>query len=332
MTDINRIGTWIRRFLVEHLTGERNLAKNTQASYRDTLSLLLPFAAKKMGKPVDRLSVEDVSVEVVRLLLQHIEQVRGCSVATRNQRLAAIHALAHFISERSPEHIAWSSEIRLVPFKKAPKPAMAYLDKSEMEALLHAPDRRNAQGLRDYAVLLFLYNTGARADEVARLTISNLNLDRSPSVKITGKGAKIRYCPLWGLTAKALHFLVVGRAPDEAVFLSRRQESFTRFGVRTLVQRYLHKASRQAPSLAAKRISTHTIRHTTAMHLLRAGVDINTIRAWLGHVSLNTTNVYAEADLEMKAKALACCEIPAIGETVKLWRDCRGTMAFLNSL
>jgi len=321
MNEKQRIGGWIRRFLMEYLVRERNLARNTQSSYRDTLALLLPFAAQRVRQPVDHLSIEHISADVVRSFLQHIEQERGCSIVTRNQRLAAIHALARFIGERCPEYIAWCSEIRAVPFKKTPKPTMTYLEKPEMDALLNAPDRSTAQGQRDYALILFLYNSGARADEAARLTVGDLELGRSPSVKINGKGGKTRYCPLWTLAARMLAPLIAERASHEAVFLNRRKQPLTRFGIRTLVKRYALKAAWQEPSLITKQVSTHSIRHTTAVHLLRAGVDINTIRAWLGHVSLNTTNVYVEVDLEMKAKALAHCEIPVSEQHRKLWHD-----------
>jgi len=331
-TDKQPIGPWIRRFLMEHLVGERNLARNTQASYRDTLALLLPFAAQKLGQPVDQLCIEHISANLVRDFLQYIEQERDCSIVTRNQRLAAIHALARFIGERSPEHVAWCAEIRSIPFKKSSKPTMTYLEKPEMDALLNAPDRRTEQGKRDYAVMLFLYNTGARADEAAHVTIDALDLGLSPSVKINGKGGKTRHCPLWTLTTRILASLTTGRASNEAVFLNRRHQPITRFGIRTLVKRYVLKASHRVLSLRKKQVSAHTIRHTTAVHLLRAGVDINTIRSWLGHVSLNTTNIYAEVDLEMKAKALAHCEIPSSEQTSRLWHNNRGVMAFLRAL
>lgn len=332
MSDENLIGPWIRRFLMEHLVGERNLARNTQVSYRDTLALLLPFIAAEVGKSIDRLAIEHISPVVIRLFLSHLEQDRGCAVNTRNQRLAAIHALVRFIATHSPEHIAWCTEALTVPFKKATKDVIPYLDKLEMEALLRAPDRRTEQGLRDYALLLFLYNSGARADEAAHTTVSDLDLSHSPSVKILGKGAKVRLCPLWSLTASALRPLVVGRGKTERVFLNRRKQPITRFGIYALVRRYRLKAGKEKPSLLTKRVSPHTIRHTTAVHLLRAGVDINTIRAWLGHVSLDTTHIYAEVDLEMKAKALAHCEIPNSARVRHSWHHRPGLMTFLKTL
>jgi len=329
MNDTTLLGLWIRRFLLEHLVGERNLARNTRLSYRDALSLLLPFVAGKLNKPVDRLSVVDLSAHLVRQFLADLEVSRHCMIATRNQRLAAIHALARFVAEHSPEHIAWCSEIRSVVFKKTTRPAIAYLDKPEMEALLVAPDRQTVQGRRDYALMLFLYNSGARADEAAKLLINDLNL-ASSSVRLFGKGGKERYCPLWPVTLRELRALIGERAPSERIFLNCRGCPITRFGIHTLVERYALKAKIRMPSMEKKRVSPHTIRHSTACHLLRAGADINTIRGWLGHVSLDTTNVYAEIDLEMKANALAKCEI-GDGNSTKRWHEPK-LMAFLRTI
>lgn len=336
MRDTSLLGPWVRRFLMEHLINERNLARNTQRSYRDTLRLLLPAIARRARKPIDRLAVTDVSADRVRLFLGDLEEKRGCAVATRNQRLAALHALARFIGLHAPELVEWSGQVRTVPFKKAPKALVTYLEKPETDALLAAPDLTTAQGRRDHALLLFLYNAGARADETAQLRIGDLTLPQVPdrdlaSVLIRGKGNKSRRCPLWTQTVNELIPLVQGRDPGGHVFLNRRGQPITRFGIHTLVERCAVRAAKVVPSLAAKRVSPHTIRHTTATHLLRSGVDINTIRAWLGHVSLETTNVYAEVDLEMKAKALANCEVKE-EKPQKPWREDKGLMAFLQTL
>src|SRR5208337_3299409 len=208
MRDRTLIGPWIRRFLLEHLVSDRNLTRNTQASYRDTLLLLLPFVSQAQKKPTDRLMIDDLSPSRLRSFLEYLEKERGCSGATRNLRLAAIHSLAKFIGMRSPEHVAWSTEIR---------------------ALLKAPDLRTPQGSRDYALLPFLYNTGARVD--------------------------------------MLKPLVAGRNTQEFVFLNRRDEPLTRFGIYSLVRRAAYQASRTLPSIAAKRISPHCLRHSCAVHL-----------------------------------------------------------------
>src|SRR5450755_4425003 len=188
MNDKSLLGPWIRRFLLEHLVAERNLSRNTQASYRDTLTLLLPFASKYGGHAIVRMKVDDLTPSLIRKFLEHIERDRGCSGVTRNQRLSTIRSLAGFIGMRSPVHLSWCTEVRSIPFKKTAKTMIGYLEKPEMDALLAQPDRRTAMGARDYVLLLFLYNSGARADEAARLTVGSLHLGTSPSVRLLGKG------------------------------------------------------------------------------------------------------------------------------------------------
>lgn len=331
MRNSNLMGPWVRRFLLEHLVAERNLARNTQCSYRDTMVLLLPFMRLSLKTPIDRLTVTGLTPCLLRRFLEHLEKDRACSGGTRNLRLGAIHSLAKFIGSHSPEHVAWCAEIRAVPFRKTAKPAMTYLDKPEMDAVLEAPDRNTKQGARDYVVLQFLYNTGARVDEAAQVTIGDLTWGSPSSVRLVGKGNKTRHCPLWPKTVSLLKTLVGSRDPRERVFLNRLGQPLTRFGIYTLVRRAVRQASSTIPSLKAKRISPHTIRHSTACHLLRGGVDINTIRGWLGHVSLDTTHVYAEVDLEMKAKALARCDIPT-GTCSRRWRSDTSVIEFLKSL
>ena len=331
MTGITLIGPWVRRFLLEYLVKERNLSANTRTSYRDMLVLLLPYAAAQLKKPVERLSVVDLSPELIRKFLTHLEQNRRCSAATRNQRLGALHALARFIGQNSPEHVDWCAQVRLIPFKKTFQPCITYLEKAEMDALLASPDRSTPLGQRDYTLLLFLYNSGARASEAAKLRIADIDW-HAQCARIIGKGNKQRTCPLWPITMEQLHRIVAQRGPEHRVFLNRNGQSITRFGIHTLVERHTLRAATKAPSLGAKRVSPHVIRHTTATHLLRAGVDINTIRAWLGHVSLNTTNIYAETDLETKARALDTCVPSTEGINKKPWRKQPELMAFLRGL
>jgi integrase/recombinase XerD len=331
MRDETLLGPWVRRFLLEHLVAERNLSRNTRASYRDTLALLLPFASKHGDRAIDRMTIEDLTPSIVRKFLDHLEHDRHCSGVTRNQRLATIRSLARFIGMRSPAHVAWCAEIRATPFKKTAKTVIGYLEKAEMDALLAQPDRRTPLGDRDHSLLLFLYNSGARADEAAKLTIDHLQLGSQSSVRLHGKGNKFRTCPLWPVTATSLSRLAVNRSKSDAVFLNRTNHPLTRFGIHRLVTHYAELASKTVPSLATKRVSPHIIRHTTAVHLLRAGVDINTIRAWLGHVSLDTTHVYAEVDMEMKAKALARVDITDL-QTKPRPRALPSLMTFLKAL
>lgn len=331
MSNLTLLGPWVRRFLLEHLVGERNLASNTQKSYRDMLIQLLPYVAGKTKKAIDRLTVDDLSPQIVRSFLSHIEQQRGCAIRTRNHRLSAIHALARFIGEHSPEHIDWFAQIRLIPHKKCSHPVITYLDKSEMNALLDAHDDHSAQGLREQALLLFLYNSGARASEAAMLKISDIDW-KAQCVKIIGKGNKQRRCPLWTSTLNQLRNITGDREPGQPVFLNRYHRQMTRSGIHTLVKRCAARACTQAPSIMGKVVSPHVIRHTTACHLLQAGVDINTIRSWLGHVSLTTTNIYAEIDLDTKAKALEACAVSDKGQTKNHWRNQPELMRFLQAL
>jgi site-specific recombinase XerD len=331
MRNTTHLGPWVRRFLLEHLIGERNLSRNTQQSYRDTLCQLIPFASNRLHKPVDRLAMVDVSAAIVREFLAEVEVSRGCSIATRNQRLAAVHALARYVGEHSPEHIDWCTQLRCVPYKKTTHAVVPYLDNPEIDALLACPDRLTAQGRRDYALLLFLYNAGARASEAAQLTIGSVDFISS-SVSILGKGRKQRHCPLWPDTVQALLALAAQRPQQERVFLNRCSQPLTRFGIHAVVERYALKAQVNMPSLGTKRVSPHSIRHSTATHLLRAGVDINTVRAWLGHVSIDTTNIYAEIDLETKAKALAKCDVTNDHKTNRRWANNPELMTFLRSL
>jgi integrase/recombinase XerD len=260
------------------------------------------------------LTVEQATAEVVRDFLTYLKSERHNAATTLNQRLTMIHSLFRFIGRQAPELVELAAQLQAVPLRRVDYPTVPYLEKAEIDALLATPDRERPQGQRDYALLLFLYNSGARADEAAHLTRGALDLGRPASVRILGKGRKMRLCPLWDHTAQVLRTLLEDRlesSSDARVFLNIRGQPLTRFGIHTAIERIAARAAARVPSLMNKRVSPHTLRHTSAVHLLRAGVDINTIRAWLGQVSLATTNRYAEVDLEMKAKALATCAISA---------------------
>ena len=334
MPDNAAVGFWVRRFLSDHLMHERGVSRNTQQSYRDTFCLFLPFVSSRLKTAIDRLAIDDLSPRVVLDFLAHLEQSRSCSIATRNQRLATLHAFARFTGESSPEHVDWCAQIRQVPFKRGWKKPVPYLEKDEIDELLRAPDCATEHGQRDHALLLFLYNSGARATEAAQIMIEDLAWDATGtgSVKIRGKSRKVRFCPLWKKTMAELRPLIRGRDAPNPLFLNRYGDPITRFGIHTLVARHAESAAIKVPSLKTKRVSPHTIRHTTATHLLRAGVDLNTIRAWLGHVSLDTTNIYAETDLATKAKALAACDPGGDRRIKKKWRDNPSIMEFLRTL
>ena len=331
MSDIQTLGPWLERYLSEHIVTERNLSPHTQKSYRDTFTQLLPFVSSKVRKPVDRLAVRDLTTKRVLQFLAHVEDDRGCSIQTRNQRLTAIRAFARFVGSRDPAHIGWCGHIRAIPPKKATPQPITWLANGEMNALLNVPDRKTLRGRYEYALLLFLYKTGARVSEAVQLKVGDLQVGRRDGghalVTLHGKGRKIRQCPLRPETERVLAELVDGRAAEDAVFLSRLRKPFTRFGVYWLVER----CAARVPSLAGKKITPHSLRHTTACHLVLSGVDINTVRAWLGHSTINTTNIYAEIGLEMKAKAVALCDAAEPGPK-RPWKENNGLMAFLKSL
>lgn len=332
MSQGSLIGPWARRFLLDHLILERNFARNTQACYRDSLLLLFRFAQSKLKKPLDELALEDIAMDLVLRFLAHLEHDRHCSIRTRNHRLMAIRAWARFIASKAPEHIAWCGDICSIGLKKAPNPTMAYLNKPEMQQVLASPDLHLSLGSRDRAMLLFLYGTGTRASEVAQATIGNLNLSSDPpTVKIIGKGTKVRLCPLPNAIARALKPLVKGRAPDEPIFLSRYKRPFTRFGVYRLVKRYVSRIRKNGVALGNKSIGPHSFRRTFAMHSLEAGTDIVTLAHLLGHSSIDTTNnIYLEPHMEMNARALARLTI-AGNKRAKVWHQ-KPLMEFLKSL
>jgi site-specific recombinase XerD len=334
MTNSNLLSPWIRRFLLQYLITDRNLARSTQLSYRDTLAALIGYVAKQTGKRADLLELTNFSREHISQFFEHIRQKRACGPRTTNKHLAALHSFAHFVGAYAPEHIEWSGTILGIAFKKFPQPDIPYLEKPEMDALLAAPDRNTSQGERDHTLLLFLYNTGARASEVAQVTVADLQLpapsdSRSAFVTLHGKGSKTRLCPLWPQTARLLRSAIADHSSQQHVFLNRCGRPFTRFGIHAVVERYARQLATQFSGFSAKRVSPHTLRHTCATHLLQAGVDINTIRAWLGHVSINTTNIYAQINVKMKANALAKLEPAARSSRRKMTSD---LMQFLQSL
>jgi site-specific recombinase XerD len=299
---------YIHAFFHDYLTAQKGLSRNTVLSYRDTIKQLLLFAATERGKVVTNLSLDDLGLPVIMRFLDHIESQRGNAIATRNNRLACIHCFFQYIANCDPVLFEQSQQIVGIPFKRNHISTVEYLEVEEMKAFLNAIDHAKPDGRRDYALFSFMYNTGARVQEVADLRSVALQLDRPYQVRILGKGNKERICPLWEKTADLIRSLMRQRGIDPKlnvpIFVNHNGQRFTRHGINYLLAKYVRVAVHDCPSLERKNIHPHTIRHTTAMHLLQSGVDINTIRAWLGHVDLKTTNRYAEINLEMKRKVL----------------------------
>ncbi len=331
MRNLNTLGPWLRRFLVEHIVTERNLARNTRKSYRDTFVQLVPFLSRKTRKSAERLAVSDLTSRRVLQFLAHIEDQRGCSAQTRNLRLTAIRAFARFVASRDPAQVAWCGHIRAIPAKKAMPQPIGWLSRKDVDAMVAAPNRKTLRGRTERALLMFLYNTGARVSEAAQLTAGDLQIGRGNGrhalATLHGKGGKTRLCPLLPETERMLADLVRGSSAADPVFLSRHRKPYTRFGIYRLVER----CAAQIPSLAGAKVTPHTLRHSIACHLLHSKVDINTVRAWLGHAHIDTTNVYAEIDVNMKARAIALCDLVEPGPS-RPWRENKGLMAFLRSL
>ena len=324
----------IKRFFSHYLPVQKGLAANTILAYRDAIKLLLCYASDTLKKSVDELCVEDIDESLVLDFLDHIENTHGCSARTRNARLAAIRSLLNFIAREEPSLLLHSQMIRTIPLKRTQHKMVDYLEENEMQALLNAVDLKSRTGARDKALLLLLYNTGARVSEIVELKLEDLRLDGAAQVKLLGKGNKYRSCPLWPETVEALEaYLKQRTAKDPAeqqLFLNANASPITRFGVRYIIGKYATAAKSQCPSIAAKTVTPHTIRHTTAMHLLRSGNDVNMVSYWLGHADINTTHIYVEIDMEMKRQMLQKAGPPAVKEPLP-WQK-PNVLQWLNAL
>ncbi len=305
----NVLARALRDFFADHLPRLRGLSPHTISSYRDGLVLLLRFVAAHPERPVDTLDVTDIGTAEILAFLNDLEQTRHNTPATRNVRLAGIHAFFRYLAAQYPEHLEHCQRILGVPFKRARARAIEYLEYEEIQAVLALIDRKDPDGQRDYALVVTMFNTGARVQELLNLRVHNLQLIRPYQIRLFGKGRKERLCPLWPETAQLLRSFIDRRnlsPQSEAVlFVNHRGEPLTRFGVRYLLAKYCERASDTTPTLKEKRLHPHSMRHSTAIYLLKSGVDLVTISHWLGHVDVNTTNRYTTVDLEMKRAAIA---------------------------
>ena len=324
----------VKRFFSDYLPVQKGLAANTIMAYRDALKLLLCYAADRRKKPVEELTVEDLDESLVLAFLDHLETDRGCSARTRNARLAAIRAFFGFLARENPLLLPQCQAIRAIPLNRHEHKTMTELEENETQAVLDAVDGATRRGIRDQALLLVLYNTGARASEIANLKVDDLRLDDVPQVRLLGKGRKERSCPLWPETAKVLLAYLQERTPRdpryEQVFLNANGSPLTRFGIRYILHKHVVQAQSACPSLIHKRVSPHTLRHTTAMHLLRSGNEVNMVSYWLGHADINTTHVYVEIDMEMKRRMLEKTPSPGVNRAAP-WRQ-PGILDWLNGL
>ena len=300
------LGMLLQSYFLQRLIRDRNVSPATVSAYRDTFRLFLRFAEGRVRRSSTTFTLSDFTAPLVLAFLTHLEQVRGNSIRTRNARLAALRAFAHYAASEDPTALPTIQRVLAIPMKHHSRPVLGYLTKEEVQAILDAPDASTAAGRRDRILFLLLYNTGARVSEAVGLVVKDLHLDRAPHVTLHGKGRKERTVPLWPTTARALRrWLAIRHAdPDAALFMGRDAARLGRSGVARRLARALRSAAVHCPSLRGRRVSPHTFRHTTAMHLLESGTDLTIIALWLGHESTSTTHGYLEASLPAKQRAL----------------------------
>ena len=306
MTIAGTLAPLLQAFFVQHLLGYKHSSPQTVAAYRDTFRLLLAFLKKLHGREPSQLRLDDVDATAVLAFLDYLETDRKNSIRSRNARLAAVRSFFRFVAFREPAHVAHVSQVLAIPIKRADRRLVGYLTRQEMDALLAAPDRAQRVGRRDHALLLTLYNSGARVSEIAAARRAQVTFGSTTLLALHGKGRKDRCVPLWPRTGRILAawFAELDGAPDGPAFPNARGGPLTRDGVRYILDQAVAVAAPRCPSLRAKTISPHVLRHTTAMHLLQSGVECSTIALWLGHESLETTHIYVEADLITKEAAL----------------------------
>jgi len=303
----------IQRFFTDRLCVQMEASRHTIASYRDTFRLLLRYAGARLGKPPVAITVGDIDVDLVADFLVHTETARGNCARSRNTRLAAIRSFFRYVAMTDPTWLLHCQRILAMPNKRYVKRAVTFLDADEIAALLAAPDRTTWAGRRDHALLLLAVQTGLRASELVGLTCGDVVLGPGAHIRCMGKGRKERATPLRRDTAKLLAAWI-GNDTEESRPLvpSIRGERLSRDALEHLVRKHCLTASRTCPSIAAKRVTPHTLRHSTAMDLLHHGVDQAVIALWLGHESVETTQVYIHADMRLKEKALARVAAPDV--------------------
>ena len=320
----------LTNYLTAYLPGRRGMSVNTIKSYRDTFCLLLAYGETVQHIPAEKLTIEKIDKKFIEGFLAWLESERGNSIATRNQRLAAVHAFFKYLQYEAPDYLLLSQQNMSIPSKKCPKPKLCHLSGKEVAEMLSKPDQQTARGRRDLLILSLLYDTGARVSELIDLTVGNVRLDDYPLVTLTGKGNKTRRIPLMVNTAALLrHYFTenkLGLPSQNAqpVFVNAQNNKLTRTGITYILQKY-------APA-GREKITPHIMRHTKAMHLLQAGVNVVYIRDILGHADVSTTEIYARADTEMKRTALEKAYVPQAENPGSSWHSNAELMDWLKSL
>jgi site-specific recombinase XerD len=322
----------LQAFFCQRLIQQRNVSHQTVCSYRDTFRLFLRFAEQQLGKSAAKMNLVDINASLVLAFLDDLESQRHNCIRSRNARLAAIRSFMHYSALLKPEALAVIQQVLAIPLKRFDRPLVKYLTQMEMQAILEAPDLLSWSGQRDQVLLATLYNSGGRVSEIIELRRANFDKNSWQAVCLHGKGRKKRVIPLWKRTTNLLKTwsAKIGLDPQQPIFPNRFGNMMSRSGVESRLRLAVSKASVQYPSLKDKVVSPHVIRHTTAMHLLQAGVDLSVIALWLGHESVATTHQYFEADLNMKEEALAKLQPPDM--KFSRYKPSNDVLSFLNGL
>lgn len=325
----------LQAFFTERMVSQRQASPHTIASYRDSLRMLLRFVERQTGVPPARLDLGDLDAMLIGSFLNYLEHERGLSVRSRNVRLSAIHSLFRFAALRHPEHAATIQRVLAIPQKRWQVNDVCFLTPEEVAALLAAPDRSSRIGRRDHALLALAVQTGLRVSELISLRRQDVRFGPGAHVMCTGKGRKSRSTPLTRSTARTLGAWLgeIPAQPDAVIFSGPREQPLSRDAVRRAVTRHWLGAQDQCPTLRSKRVTPHTLRHTCAMSLLHAGIDLATIALWLGHEGIETAQIYLHADLALKEKALALTGLDSVGRPGgRRFRAPDSLIAFLDGL
>ncbi len=303
----------LQDFFCQHLINQRNASTCTIAAYRDTFRLLLKYLEQYYRKPASEVTLADLDAPRILAFLDYLETVRKNSIRSRNSRLAAVRSFLKFAATRDPASLHVIQRVMALPMKRHDRRLLGFLSREEMQAILDAPNPDTWSGERDRMMFMLFYNTGARVSEIVDLCVSDVSLSHGTSIRIRGKGRKERSLPLWKTTVAALRQWMrrIDRAPDAPLFPNAAGTSMTRSGVESRLKQAVAIASEKQTTLTTRAISPHTLRHTTAMHLLQSGVDLSVIALWLGHESTITTHMYMETDLAMKDRALQKLKPPS---------------------
>ncbi len=322
----------LQAFFTDRLIAQRRASGHTIAGYRSTFRLLLGFAAATSGKPPSALDIADLDAPLIAAFLDHLEEDRHNTVRTRNWRLAAIHSLFGYAALRHPEHAATIQRVLAIPAKRHERTLVTWLTDAEVDALLAAPDRGSWAGRRDHAMLVLAVQTGLRISELIALSRADIGLGAGAHVRCVGKGRKERATPLTGLTVEVLREWLAEPpgGPGDPLFPTRTGTRLSHDAIERRMAGHLAMARARCPSLRAKRVTMHTLRHTAAMRLLHAGIDVAVIALWLGHEQIATTHIYLHADMDQKERAIARVTPP--NTTPGRYRPPDSLLAFLDSL